>query len=391
MEQLTESGCYTGGSIPYGYQLDKRGRMNKRNREVFDLVIDEDAAKIIQLIFDKYVFEGFGAQRLCRYLTEMNIRKPDGSNFPNTSINRIIKNPIYTGVIRNGEARSDVIPELQIIDPEIFERAQKIMADRTTHHAETPLNLKGQSLLVGNIYCGHCRNRLTLTTSGRKRINKHGELVREVRARYQCHYNVRHPGECDGQSGYGVKKLDGIVEQIVRYQLSRISAASGAEIVAKQNEKAIELAKARYNVASTQLADKQKELADYQAETIKVIRGESRLDIDLLNDLVSKAKQEIQSLTATVDAAKLELEQHLASSDVEMQEYERIKSWADLYDTCTFYEKKMIISQFIKSVYVYRDYTLEIEFNVSFEDFKTMATECQEQGCNKQPIVYVTA
>ena len=391
LEQLTESGCYTGGSIPYGYQLDKRGRMNKRNREVYDLVIDEDAAKIIQLIFDKYVFEGFGAQRLCRYLTEMNIRKPDGSNFPNTSINRIIKNPIYTGVIRNGEARSDVIPELQIIDPETFERAQKIMADRTTHHAETPLNLKGQSLLVGNIYCGHCRNRLTLTTSGRKRINKHGELVREVRARYQCHYNVRHPGECDGQSGYGVKKLDGIVEQIVRYQLSRISAASGAEIVAKQNEKAIELAKARYNVASTQLADKQKELADYQAETIKVIRGESRLDIDLLNDLVSKAKQEIQSLTATVDAAKLELEQHLASSDVEMQEYERIKSWADLYDTCTFYEKKMIISQFIKSVYVYRDYTLEIEFNVSFEDFKTMATECQEQGRNKDPLVYVTA
>ena len=391
LEQLTESGCYTGGSIPYGYQLDKRGRMNKRNREVFDLVIDEDAAKIIQLIFEKYVHEGYGAQRLCRYLTEMNIRKPDGKNFPNTSINRIIKNPIYTGVIRNGEAQSAVIPELQIIDPELFARAQQIMADRTTHHAETPLNLKGQSLLVGNIYCGHCRNRLTLTTSGRKRVNRQGDLVREVRARYQCHYNVRHPGECDGQSGYGVKKLDGIVEQIVRYQLSRISAASGAEIVAKQNEKAIELAKAKCNVATAQLADKQKELADYQAETIKVIRGESRLDIDLLNDLVSKAKQEIQTLTATVDAAKLELEQHLASSDLERQEYEKIKDWADLYDTCTFAAKKMIISQFIKSVYVYRDYTLEIEFNVSFEDFRTMATECQEQGYNKPPVVYVTA
>ena len=391
LEQLTESGCYTGGSIPYGYQLDKRGRMNKRNREVFDLVIDEDAAKIIQLIFEKYVHEGYGAQRLCRYLTEMNIRKPDGKNFPNTSINRIIKNPIYIGVIRNGEAQSEIIPELQIIDPETFERAQKIMADRTTHHAETPLNLKGQSLLVGNIYCGHCRNRLTLTTSGRKRTNKYGELVREVRARYQCHYNVRHPGECDGQSGYGVKKLDGIVDQIVRYQLSRISAASGAEIVAQQNEKAIELAKARYNVATTQLAEKQKELADYQAETIKVIRGESRLDIDLLNDLVGKAKQEIRTLSATVDAAKLELEQHMANSDLEQQEYEKIKNWADLYDTCTFAAKKMIISQFIKSVYVYRDYTLEIEFNVSFEDFRTMATECEEQGKNKQPLVYVTA
>jgi len=115
------------------------------------------------------------------------------------------------------------------------------------------------------------------------------------------------------------------------------------------------------------------------------------LDIDLLNDLVSKAKQEIQKLTEAVSAAKLELEQHLANSDLEQKEYDKIKNWADLYDTCTFAAKKMIISQFIKSVYVYRDYTLEIEFNVSFENFRTMATECEEQGSNKQPIVYVTA
>lgn len=32
-----------------------------------------------------------------------------------------------------------------------------------------PLNSKGKSLLVGNIYCAHCGNRLTLTTSGRNK------------------------------------------------------------------------------------------------------------------------------------------------------------------------------------------------------------------------------
>ena len=391
LEQLTESGFYTGGTIAYGYRLDKQGRMNKRNKEVYDLVVDEDAAKIIQLIFHKYVHEGFGAQRLCRYLTEMNIRKPNGKNFPNTSINRIIKNRIYTGVICNGDACSEIIPELQIIDTETFERAQKIMADRTTHHAETPLNLKGQSLLVGNIYCGHCRNRLTLTTSGRKRERKDGSINREVRSRYQCHYNVRHPGECDGQSGYGVKKLDGIVDRIVRYQLSRICAASGTEIITKQNQKAIELARARHNLASMQLAEKQRELADYQGETIKVIRGQSKLDIELLNELTRKANQEIKELTATVEAAKQELDEYIASADKEQQEYDKLKSWADLYDNCTFAAKKMIVSQFIKAIYVYRDYTLEIEFNVSFEDFKTMATECEDHRPNEQPVVYVTA
>ena len=391
MEQLTESGFYTGGSISYGYRLDKRGRTNKKNKEVYDLAIDEDAAKIIQLIFHKYVYEGFGAQRLSRYLTEMNIRKPNGKNFPNTSINRIIKNPIYTGVIRNGDAQSEIIPELQIIDLETFERAQKIMSDRTTHHAETPLNLKGQSLLVGNIFCGHCRNRLTLTTGGRNRVRKDGSIYHDVRARYQCHYNVRHPGECDGQSGYGVKKLDGIVDRIVRYQLSKISMASGEDIVAAQNQKAVELAKAKHHLAVMRLSEKQKELTDYQNEGIKVIRGQSKFDMEFLNELVSRAKSEVQELEAAVEAAKEELDVHIASADMERKEYEKIKTWADLYDNCTFAAKKMIISQFIKSVYVYRDYTLEIEFNVSFEDFQTMTTECQEQGPGEQPTVYITA
>lgn len=391
LEQLTESGLYTGGTVPYGYQREMRGRTNKRNKEVSDLVIDEDAAKIVQLIFHKYVYEGFGAQRLCRYLTEMNIRKPNGKNFPNTSINRIIKNSIYTGVICNGEAHSEVIPELQIIDQETFERAQQLMEARTTHHAETPLNLKGQSLLVGNIFCGHCRNRLTLTTSGRKRTLKDGTINREVRSRYQCHYNVRHPGECDGQSGYGVKKLDNIIDRIVRYQLSKISASSGTDLAAKQNKKAIELAKARCNVATLKLAEKQRELSDLQAETIKVIRGQSRLNIDLLNELVAQAKEELQQLAATVEAAKQELDEHTASADLEQKEYDKIKSWADLYDTCSFAAKKMIISQFIKSVYVYRDYTLEIEFNVSFDEFKILAAECEDQKPTEQPLVYVTA
>ena len=148
-----------------------------------------------------------------------------------------------------GEARSKVIPNLQIIDQETFERAQVLMKARATHHKETPLNMRGQSLLVGNIFCGHCKHRLNLTTSGRKRINRYGELIRETRCRYQCHYNLRHPGECGGQSGYGVKKLDGILDQVIRYQFAKIKGVNGSEIIAAQHEKKVELARARYKLA----------------------------------------------------------------------------------------------------------------------------------------------
>ena len=59
LSQMTEAGLYTGGTVPYGYHLEKRGRVNKRNREVCDLAIDE----------------GCGAQRLCKYLYEPGIHR----------------------------------------------------------------------------------------------------------------------------------------------------------------------------------------------------------------------------------------------------------------------------------------------------------------------------
>lgn len=387
LEQLTESGLFTGGTVPYGYKLEKHGRTNKRNKEVYDLVVDEDAAEVIRLIFYKYVYEGFGAQRISRYLMNMNIRRADGSDFPNTSLVRMLKNKIYAGIVHNGGAESAVIPELQIVDADTFERAQLLMKARTQKRNGVSANLSGRSLLVGNVYCGHCKNRLTLTTSGRRRINKDGTIHSEVRARYNCHYRTRHPDKCDGQSGYGVTKLDGIMDQIIRYQLSQITAASGDEVIREQHEKVTALATARYRLACKQLADKEKELADYQGETIRVIRGESHLSIDLLNELVQKAKAEVAELTAAVHAAKQELDECQKSAAAEEKEFGQLKTWADLYDNCSFAAKKMIVSQFIKAVYVYRDYRIEVEFNVTFEDFKNLAAEAISLG-NERAAVY---
>ena len=90
MEQLTEEGHYTGGIVAFGYRRVKHGRVNKRNQEVYDLEIDEQEAAIVRLIFQKYVYEGYGAQRLCHYLCEHNIMGRDGKNIPNVSIVRMI-------------------------------------------------------------------------------------------------------------------------------------------------------------------------------------------------------------------------------------------------------------------------------------------------------------
>ena len=378
LSQLTEEGLYTGGSIPFGYKLEKRGRINKRNREVYDLAVDENEAEIIRLIFHKYVDEGYGAQRLCRYLHDNGIKSRDGKGFPNTSLNRIIKNVMYTGIIKNGESQSQYIDELRIIDDETFYHAQEIMRQRTQPHSSVPLNCKGRSLLVGNIYCAHCGNRLTLTTSGRLKRMPDGTTQKDVRARYQCHYNVRHPGECDGQSGYSVNKVDAIVEQLIRIKFSEITAATESEILSSQHKKDIDLAKSKHEMVKAHLIDKQKELEDYKGETLKVIRGQSKMSIDLLNTLVAETEVQIKEILTSLDSAETELKELLETSEGLKQEYDRLLSWADLYDKSTFEAKKMIVAQLIKAVRVGRDYNTEIDFNVSFEEFQSYRVKNSE-------------
>lgn len=50
------------------------------------------------------------------------------------------------------------------------------------------------------------------------------------------------------------------------------------------------------------------------------------------------------------------------------QRYDSLITWADLYQTCSNEERKMILSELIGRIEVYKDYELKIEFNLSYQD-----------------------
>jgi hypothetical protein len=60
-------------------------------------------------------------------------------------------------------------------------------------------------------------------------------------------------------------------------------------------------------------------------------------------------------------------------------EYAQLLSWAEMYDNCSFEAKKMIVAQFVKKVSVRRDYELDIEFNVSFEEFQRLYLDSEDE------------
>lgn len=69
----------------------------------------------MRIIFEKYVNEGFGAQRIATYLNRLGYRARTGKNWHHATIRGIICNLTYTGVLRSGESRSQVLPHLQLI------------------------------------------------------------------------------------------------------------------------------------------------------------------------------------------------------------------------------------------------------------------------------------
>ena len=57
---MTQEGYYTGGRVPFGYQADEAGPNQQENHEVRDLAIEPGEAEVMKIIFQKYVYEGYG-------------------------------------------------------------------------------------------------------------------------------------------------------------------------------------------------------------------------------------------------------------------------------------------------------------------------------------------
>ena len=370
--QLVESGGFKGGLAPYGYDLVKSGRFNKRKHELYDLVINETEAAVVRIIFDKYVHEGFGAQRIATYLNKQGYRARTGKMWHHASIRGIVCNLTYTGVLRCGESRSQELPHLQIISPELFQAAQHIRTSRANsaeQERHIPLNTRGNSLLAGNVYCGHCGSRLSLTTNGKAYPCKEDPNRVVKRVRYVCYGKTRKQTDCDGQTGYTAHILDGIIDKLVRQIFERMKAIPKSDIVNIRYREKMEERKSLLHSVRAEYAKAVADLETLKGEVIKTIRGESTFSKELLSSLIAEAEAKCQELQENMEAAQAAYDEGktvLASLNAQ---YDDIISWAEMYDTASMEAKKMIVSCLIKRVEVYRDYKLHIDFNIDFEQF----------------------
>lgn len=371
--QMVQEGRFRGGSVPYGYRLVPSGIFNKRKHETNKLEIDEDEAKDIRMMFNLCVGWGYGRNKIANILNAQGIKTRTGDNWHEATVGHILHNITYTGVLRSGESRSDVIPELQIIDQETFDRAQQIMTQRINESrgsSTVPLNTSGRSLLSGNVFCGHCGGRLTLTTNGTVRTNAAGERVGRKRVRYVCYNKTRHRAECTGQTGYTMHILDGMVTELLHQIFDKMQGISEKELVQRAKNSTDKDLKEQLAAAKRDLAKATKECEGVKAKLYAVISGESSLPEDILTEMAEDAKRKMSDASERMSRIQAELAEESHREEAILKDYRKILEWSELFDNSEMAVKKMITSYIIKGVYVYSDYQLRIEFNINLDQFE---------------------
>lgn len=332
----------------------------------------EDAETVEEMML--YVYEGYGAQRIATYLNNAGYRARSGKCWHPGSLRGMVGNLTYMGVLRCGDARSELIPELQIIPQEEFEAAQRIREDRSAHAAEeaehhVPLRTRGQALLSNNVYCGHCGARLALTTSRKWRKLSDGTLDDTLRIRYICYGKLRKQTDCTGQTGYTMHILDEIIDKMVRQIFSRLRGIPKEQLITSRYAKETAERKNHLQALQAERDKAEKDLLALKTEILAVIKGESAFPKDTLAEMIAAQEKKHTELETLCEEASAELERNAELMANVSQLYEELISYADLYDSASFEAKKMIVSQLIRRVEVYRGYQIHVDFNFDLAQY----------------------
>lgn len=371
--QMVQEGRFRGGSAPYGYRLAPSGIFNKRKHEVYKLEIDEDEARVVRMMFNLCVGSGYGRCKIANLISSQGIQTRTGGNWHEATVGHILHNITYMGVLRSGESQSEVFPEVQIIDPATFELAQKLMTERVNEFNEQrtlPRNTSGQSMLSGNVFCGHCGGRLTLTTNGTVRKNADGVQVARRRIRYVCYNKTRHRIECNGQTGYTMHILDGMVTEVLHQIFDRMKAVREDEIVSRTQMNVTADVKNQFTAAKREFAKATKEYEAVKAKLMAIIRGESSLPESVISEMAEEAKRKMMAASEKVSALNSEMEQSNDRTNEIRRDYQNIMKWSEIFDSSDMAVKKMIAGYLIKKISVYSGYRLHIEFNINFAQFE---------------------
>lgn len=335
------------GAVPsntYGYNKPK-------GTGAYILEINEEEAKVVQMIFDLYA-KGTGSLQICRILKEAGIKGKRDTYFDLQNIQKMVMSKIYIEVLQNNkeESKDKVVerevvkkdksewlehdrPDLRIVSNEVFYKCQDIVEAKSIHfrgkdRIRTGWNLPLTKILV----CADCGTTFKRCKNGKYMYFKCGSRLNQ---------NVESCG-----NDVTIRE-DDIFNEIKVYLISLLNKRADVEKIIEQRL----LEKLNSNKVNTRLpVQAESELDEKKKKKMRAMEL-------YINEGNTDVKPIIDTLTKEISGLEAELAKKLNSPEYNLEIYKG--KIADLFSN---------MEEFINSVGI-RELDGE-KFNQLFESIK---------------------
>ena len=293
LEYRAKQGLWNGGYPPLGYDIDdEKG-----------LVVNKKEAAIVRMIFEKYL-ELASYKKVANYLNKLGLRtkvfisrrgkKQGGKLYSNTTIARILKDPLYIGKLKYKDKLYQGVHQ-PIIDEDLFNKAQEIIELNRVSTSSIKRRPKYDFLLEGLVRCGVCKSIMSprwATSKGTRYFY------------YEC-TSVGHRGKtaCSVRSiparaleEVVLKKINQISQNEILLQkiLSEANSKSKKELERLEREKVIlNLRISELKTRGKRLVDKLLEAGEEYSRFIKEEMKEAEEELKELEKQLSQIKTKI--------------------------------------------------------------------------------------------------
>jgi site-specific DNA recombinase len=183
---------------PFGYRNVRRDAPGRRGESVLEL---DQQAPLVVWAFERYATGSLSLASLTEALAEKGLRNRLGNPPGISAIHRMLRNPVYAGVVRwRGVDRDGTHPPL--VSHELFDKVQSVLE---AHSSGGERSWKHDHYLKGTLVCAECGSKLYFavaksrfgyfrcigrntgrTGCSQARYIPAAELEREVEALYEC-------------------------------------------------------------------------------------------------------------------------------------------------------------------------------------------------------------
>ena len=378
-----QQGKFIGSFASYGYLKDP----NDHHK----LIIDEDTAPIVRMIFDDFI-RGCSIMGIAKKLNAMGIPNPSAYKrlkgfryhhpagekndglWPDSSVRRILRNEMYIGNMIQGKnttisykiKQCRAIPQKDwirvkgtheaIIDPETFEKAQSLF------NRSIRKSVKSDEILLfsGLVRCGHCGRIMS------KKTNRHTYGTYHY---YRCTtHNKMDPGKCTSQT----IRIDRLEKAVLVFLQTMVNVSVEYEAL---------LEKIRHSAArKTESTALLKALEQQQAEREKCRRMMLELYPDWKNGILSQEEyltlkadlnEKLQALDASIEKLRNTAGQYADGFEQEnafLTQFRKYRNFTQL-------TRPMLVA-LVNEIRIYEGGRLEIILN--FQDELKALTEYLE-------------